>query len=43
MNPAPPPGSPSTMPERVPMYLDVADPIRIGGKVRPVLTCRFDY
>ena len=25
------------------LYLDVADPIRVGGKVRPVLTGRFDY
>ena len=25
------------------LYLDVADTIRVGGKVRPVLTGRFDY
>ena len=25
------------------LYLDVAETIRVGGKVRPVLTCRFDF
>ena len=25
------------------LYLDIADTIRVGGKVRPVLTGRFDY
>ena len=25
------------------LYLDVAETIRVGGKVRPVLTGRFDF
>ena len=30
-------------PSRLYLYLDVADPIRVGGKVHPVLTGTFAF